>query len=277
MSIKTILVYMANDTDHMARLETGLALARTHQAHLTALYILSPVGMPNAVAGRGASARFIADQKEVALEKSAAIEAEFRARCAREDINLDWFHEDGDHLAQLARHSHYCDLTIVSQTPPHTLEDRLFSELPDQLAMVGSGPALILPHGWQADAPIGRNVVVAWKPCREAARTIHDCRNVLQAADQVTLVTVDPTDEDSATADQMAVWMSRHNMSPHVKPLAKNRGKSVGDALTDYIKDQKADLLVMGAYGHSKMREAILGGATHDMLKTPPVPLLMSH
>src|SRR3546814_19138175 len=101
MAIKTILVHLANDEQHGARLTAGVELARQHGAHLIALYVAAPVHLPAGATGRGASAAFIAEATEIARERSTAIEAETESLCGQAGTYCDWDYGEEDHLASL--------------------------------------------------------------------------------------------------------------------------------------------------------------------------------
>lgn len=274
MTIKSILVHLANDADHGARLQVAYGLACRHQAGITALYTATPIGMPAAIAGRGASSAYIAEAIEIAREKAALVEADFRDWSARNALPCRWIVEEGDPLELLSRQSYYADLAVVSQTDTGNLEEMLFNQLPDHLAMTGSCPTLVLPQGHDGQVP-GRRALVAWKPGRESSRAVRDALPLLRAADQVTVLTVDASEHEAASAAPLAAWLGLHDIQAQIETCASHDG--IAQTLQDYATRHRYDLIVMGAYGHSRLRELVLGGATRDMLGGASVPLLMSH
>ncbi len=273
MSIKSILVHLANDADHMARLRVAYALAKKHNAHVTALYISTPINMPAGSEGRAASRAYLEEAAEIAEEKAKLIEAEFRAWCATHPKACDFVHSRGNHLEELARHSYSADLTVVSQTEGYSLEDALADEQPDHVAMVGASPALILPTGWGIE-DVGRRVVVAWKPTRPCSRAVRDSLPILHKADSVTVVQVLPDAKARETGTMLMHWLERHGIKATREELPKTG--NTAETLEDFTATA-GDLLVMGGYSHSRLRELLLGGVTRRLLEGCRVPILMGY
>src|SRR3546814_6015508 len=125
MAIKTILVHLANDEQHGARLTAGVELARQHGAHLIALYVAAPVHLPAGATGRGASAAFIAEATEIARERSTAVEAETESLCRQAGISWEWAYGEEDHLDRILDEVPRADLTNlrqVARSEAHTAE-----------------------------------------------------------------------------------------------------------------------------------------------------------
>src|SRR3546814_17581456 len=110
MAIKTILVHLANDEQHGARLTAGVELARQHGAHLIALYVAAPVHLPAGATGRGASAAFIAEATEIAREKAFAIETETESLCRQAGISWEWVYGEENHLHSIPDEEHRAHL-----------------------------------------------------------------------------------------------------------------------------------------------------------------------
>jgi nucleotide-binding universal stress UspA family protein len=123
-------------------------------------------------------------------------------------------------------------------------------------------------------------VVVAWDASREAARAVSDALPILEKASSVTVVTVNPRERDYGHGDvpgaDIAVYLARHGVKVDVQRIDA-RDIDVGNMLLSHVANDSADLLVMGAYGHSRLREVVLGGATRTILGEMTVPVLMSH
>lgn len=276
MSLTTILVHLADDADHGARLQAAYGLARRHGAHVAALYVTTPVGMPEAIEGRGASRGYLEQATARSRDKARTIEREFGAWRQAHGMTGEWRTEEGRPLDILARHSLYADLAIVSQSDPASLEEMLTDALPDHLAMVGACATLVLPRGFVCgDAAPGRRVLVAWKPGRECARAVRDALPLLQAAEAVTVTQVTRGAEDAASGGRLVDWLGRHGV--RAAPRQAERHGSVAETLYGEAAAACCDLLVMGAYGRSRLRELVLGGVTRDVLSGAPLPLLMSH
>ncbi len=142
----------------------------------------------------------------------------------------------------------------------------------------GRSPVLVLPD--QADPSKGfRTIVVAWDESSEAMAAIRQSLPLLQAGDTVRIVMVEPPVHGPGRADpggQLSRMLDRHGVSCEVDILSRTMPRT-SDVLLRHVTDTGADLLVMGAYGHSRLREAILGGTTRNMLENAPIPVFMAH
>lgn len=273
MSISTILLHMANDDRHAARLEVAVGLARRFDAFIEVLYIATPVSMPAAATGRAASYSYIAEATAIAHEKADMIEQEVRQ--ALKDCSYSWSVMEGDHVEVLAERATYADLAIVTQSAGAKAENRVLLHVPDRLPLETPCPTLVVPYDFPPDASFGGNVVIAWKNTRESGRAVRNAMPFLQAADKVTVLTIDPPGRRDSGRDLM-VWLERHGVrSQHQSNI--HQGNDVGEVILSCVDDIGGDLLVMGAYGHSRLREMVLGGATRTVLNELTVPALMSH
>lgn len=275
MPIKTILLHMANDERHAARIETAAALAKRFDAFVEVLYIASPVAMPAAVTGRGASYAYLAEATAIAHEKAADIEREVRH--ALKDCSFSWTVAEGDHVEVLAGRAVYADIAIVTQSHPAHLEDRVLLQVPDRLPLEVPCPTLVLPYEQPAGAVFGKHVMVAWKNVREASLAVRNAMTFLTAADKVTVLTLEsPGHKGADQARDIMVFLERHGVRTHHHAHAHRDG-DVGEAILDGARQIGADTLVMGCYGHSRLREMVLGGATRSILRHMHIPALMSH
>lgn len=274
MPIKTILLHMSNDDRHAQRLEVAVGLAKRFSAFVEVLFVATPVSMPAAVTGRAASYGYIAEATAIAHEKAERIEHEVRQ--ALKDCSYSWTIEEGDHVELLAARAAYADLAIVTQSHGDDLDDRVMLHLPDRLPLVSPCPSLVLPYAVPAPAVIGRHVVVAWKNTREAGRAVRNALPFLKAAEKVTVLTVDPPGHSLDRGRDLMIWLERHGVrSGHQSNIFQ--GGDVGDVVIACNRDLGGDLLVMGSYGHSRLRELVLGGTTRTILSDLEVPVLMSH
>lgn len=275
MPIKTILLHMANDERHTARIGTAVTLAKQFDAFVEVLYIASPVAMPAAVTGRGASYAYLAEATAIAHEKAEEVEREVRH--ALKDCSFSWTVAEGDHVELLARRAVYADLAIVTQSHPAHLEDRVLLHVPDRLPLEVPCPTLVLPYEQPAGAGFGKHVMVAWKNVREASLAVRHAMTFLTTADKVTVLTLEPPGHRGGDqARDIMVFLERHGVRTHHQAHVHNDG-DVGEAILDGARQVGADMLVMGCYGHSRLRELVLGGATRSVLRHMHIPALMSH
>jgi len=274
MPVKTILLHMAPTESRHERFRVALDLARRYDAHLEIAYMVSPASMPTQVRGRGASAAYIAECQQIAREKSVAIEAEVTQACRQAGVSWNWEVLEGDHNELLAERSHFADLILVHEDHGVSLEDYVGLHTPDDLLMIAVCPVMVLPKRKKI-REIGRRVMLAWKDCREAANVVHKGLSFLQDAETVYVLTCDRPHHRFEAGRDIGAYLQRHGIA--IEPVSDVAGGNVGDVILSYAHDLKIDLLVMGAYGHSRWREIILGGTTHHVLKHIPVPLLVAH
>ncbi|SMH59862.1 universal stress protein [Azospirillum agricola] len=275
MPIKTILLHMANDDAHASRLAVAAALARRFSAHVEALYIATPVSMPAGATGRAASYGYIAEATAIAHENAERIEAEVSV--ALDGVSHRWSVDEGDHVELLAERATYADLAIVAQSAAERSGERVPLHVPDRLPLATACPTLVLPPDQPATAPIGRNVLIAWKNGREATHAVRNAMPFLETAESVTVLTVTPPGRRDGDGPALVDWLGRHGIAAAQRTETATGGGEVGDRILSTAADLGADLLVMGAYGHSRLRELVLGGATRSVLAGMPLPTLMSH
>jgi nucleotide-binding universal stress UspA family protein len=134
---------------------------------------------------------------------------------------------------------------------------------------------LVVPYAGKFDS-FGKTILLAWNGTRESARAMHDALPMLEKADKVVIYAVNESSEDHIPGADIATHLARHNVNAEAHHTVA-RDISVGDALLAAVSDYGADMMVMGAYGHSRVRELALGGATRDVLNTMTVPVMMSH
>ncbi len=280
MGYKTVFA-VATDPDRAASLANAAAvLARAQDAHLDLLAL----GIDRTQIGYTYAATGVLLQQaamERAEEDSRAVEAALRAALAGQADGLRWTVEPA--VAQLgsladlvALRARYADLAVSARPygQGRGVEDEVIVEAALFDAHV---PVIVLPEVPLA-GPVGRNVVLAWNRSAEAMRAVRLALPLLKAADSVSIAVVDPPSvgpERSDPGGMLCQMLVRHGVKAEVAVLAKTRPR-VSDVLAQHIRDRGADLMVMGAYGHSRFRESILGGATRDMLESAEVPVFMA-
>lgn len=184
-----------------------------------------------------------------------------------------WLVASGRPLVPLSQRSRYADLTVVCQSRPE--DQGAGDSLVDDLIMASGRPILVAPY-IGAPAEIGRKVFIAWNGAREAARAVSNAMPLLGTADSIEVFAVEPRGIGDLPGADIAEHLARHGPKTNV---AKTEGLDieVGDVLLNRAADSAADLMVMGAYGLSRMRELVLGGATRHILEHMTVPVLLSH
>ncbi len=278
MTYKTILVHLNDTRRAEALLEPAVQLASKNNAHLIGMHVYasvpaSPVAIPygsqvlNTIAG--------AERQE-----TDQLAATFSRMTAKRPFTAEWRALKVPHVdlaAVVMDHGRAADLIIAGQTDPDWDLSPLM-DFPERLALESGRPVLVVPYIGRY-ANVGRNVVIAWKAGRESARAVFDALPMLTAADNVHILEVKQrADEETGLAPDttIAASLGRHGIKPSVRTSIA-ADISVGDEILSRLADLGADLLVMGAYGHSRMREMVFGGATRHIARHMTVPTLFSH
>lgn len=279
MAFKSILT-ITTDADQTARqLDVAVDLARREDAHLDVLCI----GVDQTQTGyyyAGATAILTQEAYNQAKEDVADAEKAVRERLGSEDIR--WAVDTAvaqvgalsGPVAMLARFS---DLVVLGK--PYGEGRGYANEAIVEAALFeGGAPVLVLP-GAARDASFGKRVVVAWNQSNESLRAARAALPILKAAAAVNIAIIDPPahgPERSDPGGMLSQLLVRHGVHAEVSVLAKTLPKT-SEVLSRHARDLNADLIVMGAYGHSRFREAILGGTTRNMLEMTDLPVLMVH
>ena len=280
MVYKTILMH-CNDRRRIAALLTPtVRLAEAFQSHLIGLSIVPPISV---VAGGvpGAPPFTIDAHCQLYREQSPAMRTAFEETVRGRGMAAEWIDDDagGYSVAEYALpHARTADLVVASQTDPEwALTDWL--DIPDRLAMESGRPVLIVPNTG-AREEIGEKVLVAWNGRREAARAVFDALPILERAKSVKVVWINPRTERETAGDVPALdigaALARHGVRCEATEVTRPR-ENAGKVLLDCAREGGADLLVMGCYGHTRLRELVFGGASRYVLSHMSIPVLMSH
>lgn len=294
MGLKDILVCLDPTDAGVSRLRLAAAIAREHRAHLSAAYVVPQeapgappyrglnVGMPtgaawlpqgSTVAGGPAPGNDAAPRAELA----DIIEQRFRDEVQPHAIEGDWhlFAEgEGDSLAALLK---AVDLAVFGQASP---DARVPAGFRPQDIMIASGrPMLVVPYAGAFGA-VGRRVLVAWDGTREASRALHDSLPLIGKAEAVTVMTVRAREasfeRDAPSLERIVRHLERHGIAARTDETLHG-DVPIADLLLSRAADLEIDLIVAGAYHHSPLREALIGGVSRELLDHMTVPVLMSH
>lgn len=281
MAIRDILVHLDAAPASTARLDLAAELARRHGAHLVGLFVVDiplPVFMGGEAGGAAFAAELMAELRDAALADAARLAPVFQERLRRDGLSGEWRQPEGITAGQLAMHGRYADLVVVGQGDPQGPGPA--SGAVAEAALFGTGrPVLVVPHTWSGGS-LGKRALVGWNASRESARAVHDALPLLAGAENVTVITVNAEASAEGHGEEPGADIARH-LAHHGLKVTVRRivGAEIGagDLLLNEAADLGADLVVMGAYGHSRLREVVLGGATRTMLAQMTVPVLMSH
>jgi nucleotide-binding universal stress UspA family protein len=280
MSYKTILVHCADKSRVTRLVGAAVEVAERFQAHLIGLSVspqvrVLPAGVP------GSPDTLVIDERAQAYRRhNPEMKAAFEAAVQGRDLTAEWREEDAGNAAVVDVAGHYAsgaDLVVAAQRDPRWSESR-WADIGDRLAVEGGRPVLTVPNEG-IHSQIGTTVVVAWDGRREATRAAFDALPLLQRAKAVKVLSLDPPSEGEAQHDFAATHLSaalaRHGVT--CEAVEGTSDGNVGRTLLNSAIEHRADLLVMGCYGHSRLRELVLGGATRHILTHMTIPVLMSH
>ncbi len=281
MQLKDILVHLDATEQAGVRLALAAQLAREQDAHLTGLAVVDLV-MPITMAADASGGAVLADPPETmrpqAFAELAGIEAGFRETLRREGLAGGWRLVEGAAAETLAVHARYSDLVVLGQHDPGGSQPDATAML--EAALFDSGrPVLVVPHAGRFKR-VGQRVLVGWNASREAARAVHDALPLMAQAEGVTLLVVNPRQGLDGHGEEpgadMAAHLARHGLTVRAEQAVLPEVADA-DALLNRAAELSADLLVVGAYGHSRLREFVLGGVTRSLLAQMTLPVLMAH
>ena len=273
MAIKHILVHLDGQRHLATTAEAACGLAAACGAHATGFYVIPHINIPTYAESRIPSDIVKIHDEAAELEAASAAE-EFNSIAGNAGCEADWLSVKGFADRLLIERARYTDLVIMGQASPSKPSPHAVA-IENHVIMGCARPVLMVPrNGIQGE--IGNRALVAWNGSREAVRAVNDAMPLLERSKHVTVLTIDAgrDDRDIPGAD-ICHYLARHGVNAEAASVKKTA--STTETLLGYAKDNSASLVVMGAYGHSRLREFVLGGATYNMLQHADVPVLMSH
>jgi len=275
--IKDIVVNLSTGVDGGPAGEYAISVADAFAAHLAGIaFVYDPI-VPISSTGYIPAEVIETQQADNQAAAKAAID-KFTATASRVGVSAEpitlaaSLAGAGDHFARIARRF---DLAIVGQPAPGAGE---VEQIIAEAVLFGSGrPVIVVPYIQKAPLKLDQ-VMVCWDGSHPAARAIADAMPILEKAKRVELVIVsnERGKKDEIAGADMGQHLARHGMKVDVKRV-DGGNIDVADVLLSHAADSGADFIVMGGYGHSRLREFVLGGVTHSILRSMTAPALMSH
>ncbi len=285
--IKTILVPAAGDESDTAVFAAAAAVARSFGAHLDVLHVrVDPANVALAMStdgGSGALAAGLMDRLQQDEEKrTAAARQVFERNCAEAGIAIgptssglsaEWHVEAGEEPRWIATYGLSADLIVAARDTANAAAERSLLEA----ALLDTGRPLLIPAAAPV-APSFARIAIAWKPAPQAARAIALAMPFLTRASAVSILTVAEADaaaEAHPASERLCRNLARHGVAADLTTLPPGADGAAATLLSAAA--ERADLLVMGGYGHSRLQEWVFGGVTQQVLTAAPLPVLMAH
>lgn len=281
MSYKTILVHVDNSSHVNLRIEVAATLAARYDAHLVGLAL---TGLPDVYFDP-----LMLNPVEPAVEPLLQVPRQRAADALAnfEDIARQ-FHvgstearlEENESVQGIILQARYCDLVVLGQFDPDDAESSTTADFPESVILECGVPVLMVPYA-SAVTTTGTHALVSWNASKEAVRAVHYALPILERASQVDVAVFDPETLPSAYRavpdKHIVASLARHGVIAKVTRQVTTSDIDIGKALLSLATDHACDLLVMGAYGHTRFREILLGGVTRQILRSMTLPVLMAH
>jgi nucleotide-binding universal stress UspA family protein len=275
MSYKSMTVCLDNSAGSSRVLDFALNLAAQKNAHLTGLHLTyAPIILSDPYA---VWEPMMLEWEESAQTKQEHVREKFISAAAKAGVSADFSAYRSTDLQAVIAHARASDLTIVGQRNLGDSETDLGNNFPVSFVLKLGRPVLFIPTGSQA-SPKFNTIIVAWDGGREATRAMADAMPFLKLAERVKILSIsERTDDDHDLPDiDIAAYLAKHDVKVEIE-----RNENVHIAPAEWLLSKAAncgaDLLVMGAYGHNRLTELILGGVTRSVMRQMTLPVLMSH
>ena len=277
--IKDVMVHLDGSPEDEIRLEYGQAIAATDRAHLIGIFTNPLPDLSVAIpfdGGAAAVVQIVSDLEEQARQEGDATAKRLTERLTGLQVpsELRRFDETlGTMSIKVAEQARYADLFVTTR-PDGAGDEPVWLDRVEAV-LFGSGRGLmIVPPGWHRHGPI-QTVLVAWNGSRESARALSDGLSFIAKATRVAVLMIGPqTGAEAGT--EIKAHLNRHGILSEVITV-ESEGRRVADIVLEEAESVSADLIAMGGYGHTRLREQIFGGATLDMLTLADRPVLMAH
>ena len=270
---KTIFTYLPSPQTADNLSEVSAFLAETHRAHLIGAHNSARISLYG-----GVPSDVLAQHNHSQRETAKTIEQSFEKATTARNLSHEWRHKalnDTEVLGDIIHQARIADLVVACVNDK---SDPLssFHDVPIRLVLETGRPVLLVPANTQMKT-VGQRITVAWNHSRESARAVFDALPLLRTAVSVEILAVNPKQDSAASpGEDLASALSRHGVKARAV-VVNAAARSEGDELTAALTLHESDMLVMGCYGHSRLREMVLGGVTKYVLGRMTMPVLLSH
>ncbi len=290
MNERTVLALVDDPIQHETTVETAFTLAREYRAHLDVLHVKSNPATPAAFIEGEVSEELLDHLKRQNEQNSAELMQQIRNlfdRCCKQfevpavddhppadRASATWIARPGIREELLVHRGRLADLIIVARPTDQVMFDRDFFAFHTALRETGR-PILVAPPA--TPSAIGHTIGVAWNGSLEATRAVAGALPFLEAAEEVMIFTAESDRTPGSAASELAVYLRRHGIKATPRVFKKSMHTPVGKAILERCWELKVDLLVLGAYTHSRLRELLMGGVTQYALGHAEIPMIMAH
>ncbi len=270
MAFKDIQVYTDNDTDCENRVLSAVNLSIHFDAYLTGLYAMRRMSVP-AYPGAASSVAVYNAFENSSIEQYELARKLFEEKTLATDIDTKFVMLEGDLVDDIAVQSRYADLLVISQNQNENSNLNMHYQ-PDNILLSAACPVLLVPDSKPITSP-PQSAMVAWDGSRECAIALRAALPMLKQVGKVDLVSVS---SNEAEAMDITLHINRHGIKAETH-FVEGSQASAGKTLLEQADVLGSELLVMGAYGHSRLRQMVLGGATKYVLKNANLPIMFAH
>jgi len=283
MSYRSIAVHLDAGPRCAARTLLALQIAHRWEGRLLGI---APTGVPDVRLAMSIDApdavEFVPLTAEVLQHRAEGLVTAFAARCSVDRVaRIEGRVVAADPVDAVVAQARWCDLVVVGQAEPDVEIEAVAADLPQQVMLHAACPVLVVPYAGGFEAAPGQRILVAWKDTQECARALHDALPFLKRASKTTILESedpgsDAGDDTAAPArDATRAWLAAHGVAAQWQ--TDTARVPVGDRILSVAADIGADLIVAGAYGHTRVRERLFGGVTRHLLEHMTAPTLFGH
>lgn len=276
--MRSILLHVYDDECFEARLQVSLDIARQCKGRITCIQAVPyDYGMPTDFYGT-MSASMNVEYDKIAKQAQEEIEQ----RLANEDVPWEWIRSSASAVAMVGRHAPVHDVVVVGARDPLKLPkspSRFVAELIERVR----APIIVVPADVRS-LDLESPAIVAWNGSPEGAHALRAAMPMISRTNSAHILSVVENKNNKKHIDkfdlpstQAAEYLAQHDVKSEVTELQPAAGESIAETLLKAAKARHGGYIVMGAYGHSRFREQMLGGVTREMLKEPEIPLVLSH
>jgi nucleotide-binding universal stress UspA family protein len=278
MAFRTLLIAVGTAGSDQ-EIERAIVIAETLGAHLNVLVLgiaPPPPSSPYGIVSNDLWAGEIREGQETAQARADAIRKRLATSAVSASVEAQYV-DRGTIATLAARSARYADVTLIS--PREEEGDPLQGWVLNGALFESGRPVVLLPPGETVFPKPGR-VMIAWDASVEASKAVREAIGLMKTAEAVDAVLIDPVPSFEGHGPEpgadLATYLGRHGIGVTVHRLPKE-GREVADIIARSAVDLGADMVVMGGFGHSRLRQRIFGGTTTTMIKDPPVAVLMAH